>query len=155
MKVYEFDAIIKGQELIDGAFIEFPYVVEEEFGIKGRVKVSVTFDGYEYRGSLVKMGHSCHIVGISQKIRKEINKTTGETVHVVLKKDDEPRIVEVPGDLQEELDKNTEAAQFFKELSYTNQKKFVAWITSAKKTETRVQRIVDAISMLRKKEVRP
>ena len=155
MKVYEFDAIIKGQELIDGAFIEFPYVVEEEFGAKGRVKVKVTFDGYEYRGSLVKMGHSCHIVGISQKIRKEINKTTGETVHVVLKKDDEPRIVEVPGDLQEELDKNTEAAQFFQELSYTNQKKFVAWITSAKKAETRVQRIGDTISMLREKEVRP
>ncbi|ADL53158.1 YdeI/OmpD-associated family protein [Clostridium cellulovorans] len=155
MKTYEFDAIIKGQELIDGAFIEFPYVVEEEFGTKGRVKVAVTFDGYEYRGSLVKMGHTCHILGITQKIRKEINKQPGEIVHVVLKKDEEPRVVEVPEDLQEELNKNIEAAEFFKSLSYTNQKKFVSWILSAKKAETRSKRIMDTIFMLKEKEVRP
>lgn len=90
MKEYEFDAALLKHEDMNAAFIEFPYDVEKEFGTKGRVKVYVTFDGVEYRGSLVKMGHHCHILGVTQKIRKEINKNPGDTVQVILKKDIEP-----------------------------------------------------------------
>ena len=43
-KVYEFDTVILKVPDIDGAYIEFPYDVKEEFG-KGRVKVYATFDG--------------------------------------------------------------------------------------------------------------
>lgn len=42
MKVYEFDAKIIKQDSIDAAYIEFPYDVEKEFGVKGQVKVWVT-----------------------------------------------------------------------------------------------------------------
>lgn len=148
MKIYEFDAIIKKHESIDGAYIEFPYDVEEEFSTKGQVKVKATFDGYEYRGSLAKMGHHCHCLGITQKIRKEINKQPGDSVHIVLKKDDEPRIVEIPGDFDNLLNENVIAKEFFSGLSYSNKKKFVDWIISAKKIETRDKRLKDAITML-------
>jgi hypothetical protein len=50
MKTYEFDAEIKKQDSIDAPFVEFPYDVEKEFGVKGQVKVLATFDGCEYRG---------------------------------------------------------------------------------------------------------
>lgn len=103
MKIYEFDSVIKKQDAIDAAFIEFPYNLEEEFGIKGQVKVKTTFDGYEYQGSLAKMGHHCHCLGITRKIRKEINKGPGDMVHVVVAKDDTERVVELP----EEFKKNT------------------------------------------------
>ena len=53
-KIYEFEAVIKKVPDINGAYIEFPYDVREEFG-KGRVKVHATFDGEEYDGSLVRM----------------------------------------------------------------------------------------------------
>lgn len=155
MKIYEFDAIIKKQETIDGAFVEFPYDVEEEFGTKGQVKVKVTFDGYEYRGSLVKMGHCCHIVGITQKIRKEINKQPGDSVRIVLKKDDEPRKVEIPEDLDNLLNENVIAREFFNSLSYSNKKKYVNWIISAKKSETRDKRLKDSITMLLNKVKQP
>lgn len=82
-KIYEFDAVIKKVEDIDGAYIEFPHDVREEFG-KGRVKVHVTFDGVPYDGSLVKMKTPCHIVGIQKAIRKQINKQAGDTVHITL-----------------------------------------------------------------------
>ncbi|WP_050354391.1 YdeI/OmpD-associated family protein [Gottschalkia purinilytica] len=148
MKIYEFDAVIKKHDSIDATFVEFPYDVEKEFGIKGQVKVKAIFDDYEYRGSLVKMGHHCHCIGITQKIRKEINKQDGDLVHVAITKDDDPRIVEIPEDFKIELEENVEAKNIFDSLSYSNQKKFTEWITNAKKIETRDKRLKKTISML-------
>ncbi len=82
-KVYKFEAVIKKVPDIDGAYIEFPYDVREEFG-KGRVKVHATFDGAEYDGSLVRMKTPCHIIGIRQDIRKQIGKQAGYTIRVTI-----------------------------------------------------------------------
>lgn len=81
--MYEFDAVIQKVEGIDGAYIEFPYDVREEFG-KGRVKVHATFDGVEYDGSLVRMKTVNHIIGIRKDIRSQIGKQPGESIHVTI-----------------------------------------------------------------------
>ena len=62
-KIYEFTAVIRKVPDIDGAYVEIPFDVREEFG-KGRVKVHATFDGVGYDGSLVRMGTPCHILGL-------------------------------------------------------------------------------------------
>lgn len=82
-KVYEFEAVIKKVPDIDGAYIEFPYDVREEFG-KGRVKVHATFDGETYEGSLVRMKTPCHIIGIRKDIRAKIGKQPGDTIKVTI-----------------------------------------------------------------------
>lgn len=46
-KKYEFDAVIKKVPDIDGAYVEFPFDVRQEFG-RGRVKVHALFDGAAY-----------------------------------------------------------------------------------------------------------
>lgn len=83
-KVYEFEAEIKKVPDIDGAYIEFPYDVREEFG-KGRVKVRATFDGVVYEGSLVRMKTPNHIIGLRKDIRKQIEKSYGDIVSVTIK----------------------------------------------------------------------
>lgn len=82
--IYQFEAVIKKVSDIDGAYIEFPYDVRKVFG-KGRVKVTATFDGVEYNGSLVKMGTPCHIIGIRKDIRKKIGKQPGDMIKVTIK----------------------------------------------------------------------
>lgn len=82
-RIYEFDAIIKKVPDIDGAYIEFPYDVREEFG-KGRVKVHAIFDLEPYDGSLVRMKTLNHIIGIRKDIREKIGKQAGDEVHVVI-----------------------------------------------------------------------
>lgn len=80
-KIYKFEAkIIQGGD-IDAAFIEVPIDIEKEFGQK-RLKVRATFDGAEYFGSIVRMGHPCYIIGIRKEIRKIIGKNFGDTVLV-------------------------------------------------------------------------
>lgn len=83
-KIYEFDAEILKVPDIDGAYIEFPYDVKQEFG-KGRVKVHAEFDGEPYDGSLVRMKTPGHIIGIRKDIRKKINKQPGDRIHVKIR----------------------------------------------------------------------
>ncbi len=82
-KKYEFDGVIMKVPDIDGAFVEFPYDVKNEFG-KGRVKVHAVFDGVEYDGSLVRMGTPGHIIGLRKDIRAKLGKQAGDTVHVII-----------------------------------------------------------------------
>ena len=83
-KLYECDAVIQKVEGIDGAYVKIPFDVRAEFG-RGRVPVDAPFDGVEYRGSLVRMGTSCHILGLRKDIRARIGKGPGDTVHVSLR----------------------------------------------------------------------
>ena len=155
MKTYEFDAMIHKHPDLNAAFIEFPFDVEKEFGTKGQVKVIVTFDGHEYRGSLAKMGYPVHRLGLTKEVRTAIGKNHGDMVHVILKKDEEPRVVEIPEDFSKRLDQNPDAKAYFEGLSYTHRKEYVRWITEAKKQETREKRLQKAIQMILEKVKHP
>ena len=148
MKKYQFTADLKQYPKMDATYVEIPLNVEETFGTRGHVKVKATIDGALYRGSIANMGMGCHILGVTQAIRKEIGKSAGDRVKISLEQDFEERIIEVPEDLQRLLRKNTKAKSFFENLSYTNRKEFVVWIESAKKLETRTARLKSTIEKL-------
>ena len=54
-----------------GAYVEVPFDVEEAFGSK-RPKVKAMIEGVPYRGTLMRMGSECHILGILKDIREQI-----------------------------------------------------------------------------------
>ena len=147
----KFNAEIKKIEGKDGAYIEIPFDVEEVYGAK-RVKVKATFDGVEYRGSIVKMGLPCYIIGITKEIRKKIEKEPGDIIEVTIEKDEEDRVVEIPTDFKERIELDNNIKEFWNTLSFSIQKKYVTWITSSKKEETRNKRIDTAIEKLKNKE---
>lgn len=82
-KVYEFDAVLQKVDGIDGAYIEFPWDVREEFQ-KGRVYVHATFDNVAYDSSLVRMKTIRHILGVRKDIRAKIGKQPGDSIHVTI-----------------------------------------------------------------------
>ncbi len=151
-KTYEFEAIMKKADKVDGAYVEFPYNVFEEFGTNGRVMVKATFDGYEYKGILVKMGSDCHIIGITKAIRNAINKQPDDMIKITIQQDNSSRVDETPEDLQNALDNNIEAKVFFESLTDSQKNKYIRNITSAKKEETRAARVTKSIEMLVNKE---
>lgn len=81
---YEFDAVIRKVDGIDGAYVEFPFDVREEFG-RGRVKVHAAFGGHPYDGSLVRMGTPGHVIGIRKDVRAAIGKQPGDSIHVAIR----------------------------------------------------------------------
>lgn len=148
MKKYEFDALIIKHPTLNSGYIEFPYDAEKEFGKKGQIKVKVWFDGFLYRGSLVKMGFPCYWVGVNQEVRKAIAKNPGDVVHVVIEKDDDVRTVEIPDDLKNLLAKHIVANEKFEKFSYSHKKEWVMWLNDAKKSETRNKRLQKILDKL-------
>ncbi len=144
--IQKFEAIIRKAEGVNGAYVEPPFDVEEVFGAK-RVKVLATFDGIQYRGSLVRMGGH-YMLGMTQEIRKLIGKEPGDVVTVTIAKDDEVRLVEAPEDFLEALERNSDAQATYEALSYSGKKDYVLWITAAKREETRRDRIEKSILKL-------
>ena len=131
-----------------GAFVEVPFDVEEAFGSK-KPKVKAMIEGVPYRGTLVRMGRKNHMLIILKGIREQIGKTFGDKVKITVEPDAEPRVIEVPKDLMNELKKDKEAKAFFDKVAYSHQKEYVKWIEEAKKEETRQARIVKTIEMLK------
>ncbi|MEW9077001.1 YdeI/OmpD-associated family protein [Terrisporobacter glycolicus] len=145
--IYKFEAVIRKVPDKDAAFIEIPFDVEKEFGAK-RVKVKVKFDDIYYRGSIVRMGQECYMIGITKDIRNQMGKGPGDSIFVQVEKDEEIREVELPEDFKNELYQNEEALKFYNSLSYSTKRKYFQWITSVKKEETRRKRITGAILKL-------
>lgn len=132
-----------------GAFVEVPFDVEKEFGAK-KPRIKATIDGVPYRGLLTRMGTECHLLLILKSIREQIGKTFGDEVTVTVEPDTEPRVIEVPAELKKAFEIEKEAKAFFQKLSYTHQREYVTWINEAKREETRQDRIVKTIEMLKK-----
>ncbi len=148
MKEYKFKAKIQSGDA-GGAYVLFPYDVQQEFGTKGKIPIKATFDGVPYAGSLIKYGNPRHMLPILKAIREQIGKGPGDTVEVALWKDDAPRTLEVPSQFEEAMRKGG-VTQLFDRLSYTHRKEYCRWITEAKKEETRLRRLEKAIEMLRR-----
>ena len=89
MKRYEFDAVLHETPDDGGAYVVFPWDIRREFG-KGRIRVHAAFDGVPYDGSIVNMGLKnkdgsvCYVIGVLKAIRKKLDKSDGDILHVLI-----------------------------------------------------------------------
>jgi hypothetical protein len=148
MKEYRFKATIHAAGG-NGAYVLFPYDTQEEFSTRAKIPVMASFDGVPYTGSLVKYGHPQHMLPVLKNIREKIGKGPGDTVKVLLQRDDSVRTIEVPTEFATLMKKEGVLASF-ENLSYTNRKEYCRWITEAKREVTRRTRLSKAIAMLKK-----
>ncbi|MCQ9635172.1 YdeI/OmpD-associated family protein [Chryseobacterium sp. WG23] len=148
-KTIEFTATIQQNGEMNAAYVEFPFSTEELFGKKGLVRIKAVFDGkVEYRGSLAKMKTDCHLLGLTQEVRKKLGKTFGDEVSVSLIEDKEERTVDIAEDITSIFNENPKAKTIFDTMSYTHRKEYIRWIEEAKKPETREKRKIKMIQMI-------
>ena len=134
--------------------IQIDFDVEQAFGKRGRVPVRGTLNGAPFRGSLFPMG-GCHFMVVNRHLRAAAGVSGGETVPVLMERDDEPRTVEAPADFARALKSNEEAQAVWDKLSYTHRREHVEHIEEAKKPETRLRRIEKSVRMLAAGEKEP
>jgi len=127
----------------------YPYDTGKEFATNGKVPVKATFNGISCTGSLITYGKPLHVLGMPRAIRDQTAKGAGDTVEVVVWKDEAVRTIEVPVQF-EKLMKKEGLLPVFQKLSYTHRKEYCRWITDAKKEETRLRRLEKAIELLKK-----
>ena len=130
-----------------GHLVEVPPAVVEALGGKGRIRVTATFDGVPYRGSIVRMG-GVAVLGVQKAIMAEAGVSVGDSLTVVVRNDEAPREVEVPEDLAEALARNDAASVAFDGLSFSHRRDYVEAINEAKRPETRARRVERTIQAL-------
>jgi len=130
-----------------GHLVDVPTEVVEALGGKGRIPITATFNGVPYPGSIVRMGGGA-VLGVQKAIMAEAGVRVGDSITVVVRNDEGPRVVEVPVDLAEALARNGAARAAFEGLSFSHKREYVRSITEAKRPETRARRIELTIEQL-------
>jgi hypothetical protein len=130
-----------------GTVVVVPFDVKEAFGT-GRPPVRATINGYTFRTTIAPMGGR-FLLGLNREVRERAGVAAGQRVAVELERDDDPRVVDVPPDLEGAISADRTARETFDGLSYTHRKEYVRWIESAKREETRRRRLEKAVELLR------
>ena|SRR5579871_3193598 len=129
-------------------FLPIPFDVQAVFGSKARVAVAGTINGFAFRNSLQPEGDGTHSMMVGKELQLGAGAKAGDLVHVVMRRDDEERPVEVPEDFAAALEGDAKAGPFFAGLTASQKKEYVDWIVSAKQAATRAGRIEKALVFL-------
>ena len=101
--------------------------------------------------SLISFNDTWSVFGFRPKTaadkKKETNKQPREIFNWV---DPVAKEVKLPDELAAAFKKNKTAAGFFNGLSFTNKKEYIEWIVTAKRAETKTERITGTIERLGK-----
>jgi hypothetical protein len=148
LKKIEFTVKLEGQEGTSVAWLNAPFDVVKVFGTRARVPVRGTINGFPFRSSLMPMG-GCHGMAVNKTMRQGAGVEAGDTVSIVMERDEAERIVAVPPLLKKELSKSKAAQANWLKLSFTNQKEIALSISGAKQEETRARRLAKVMDILK------
>jgi hypothetical protein len=127
-------------------------LIDDAKKVKGKypkLKVKGSIDGYPLSNIiLASYGKEGYVLPVRSEIRTQIKKDDGDKVKVVLYKDSSQ--LEIPEELDMCLSDEPKAQKFFDSLSESEKRMYTLWISSAKKSETRADRIAKSIERLKK-----
>ena len=131
--------------LRDGAMsaIPVPFDPKPVFG-KVRAPVRVTLNGYTFRSTIAAYGDE-FLIPFRTSNREAAGLEGTETIEVTLDLDSEKREVKPPADLVKALKAAPPAWDRWRELSFSHQREYAQAVEEAKKPETRVRRIENAV----------
>lgn len=148
MKKLTFKVKLEGVPGMEVAALRAPFDVVETFGTRARVPVRGTINGFPYRSSLMPMD-GCHRMVVNREIREGAGARAGDTVKVVMERDEAPRTVTPPPSLKKELAKNKTAQTNWGKLAFTHKKEMARSIVEAKQEETRARRLAKVMDVLK------
>ena len=106
--------------------------------------------------SLISFDDTWSVFGFRAKTEADKKKEAKSKVREIFNwVDPKTKKVKLPDDLAAALKKNKKEAAAFDSLSFTNKKEYIEWIVTAKREETRTERIKGTIERLRKGWMNP
>jgi hypothetical protein len=129
-----------------GHFVVVPFDVKAEFG-EARPPVRGTVNGVALRTRLMVYGGVTYL-GLRNDFLAETGLDLGDPVAVELERDDAPREVEIPPDLEAAL-ADPEVRAAFDKLSFTHRREYAESVAEAKRPGTRERRVARIVEKLR------
>lgn len=121
-------------------FARLPGVKPDPHAHFGWIKVRGLIDDFEIRQyHLMPMGNGELFLPVKAAIRKKIKKEAGDTVKVILYRDDDE--IYIPEELQACLDLDPDAKKLFSKMQLDQQRDIIQYIYKLKNPENRAERI--------------
>lgn len=128
-------------------YVVITEIPKEKRARGGYVRIKGTVDGYEIHGyHLMPMKNGNLFFQVKADIRKKIRKKEGDYIHLIFYMDHEP--VAIPDELQLCLLADPIAHEIFLTFPEGKKKMFIDWINSAKKMETKADRIAKTLDKI-------
>lgn len=143
-----FRVLLEKDDKSEATGIAIPFDVEKVFGTRARVPVRGTINGFPYRSSIFPYRDGKHYMAVNKAMREGAKAKAGETISVVMERDEEPRVITPSTDFARALKASKQAQAAWEKLSYTHQKEYAKAIEDARKPETRARRIEKIIAQL-------
>ena len=106
--------------------------------------------------SLISFDDTWSVFGFRPKTDADKKKEAKPTVREIFNwVDPKTKEVRLPDDLATAIKKNKKEAAFFESLSFSNKKEYIEWIVTAKREETRKERIKGTVERLGKQWKNP
>ena len=130
-------------------FVVVPDHVVATLGSK-RAQVRGTIKGVSFTGKVSK-GEGVYRMPVPRDLPTKAKIACGDKVRVLMEVDPEPRPVHIPQELQEVLAADPDLSRRFEGLPPAHRRAWAAYVTDAKRAETRTQRAAKAPDGIRSK----
>jgi hypothetical protein len=135
--------------------LQVPFDVEKAFGTRGRVSVIATLNGNAFATSIFPNGDGTHHMQVNKAMQRAAGAGAGDPVTASLRPDDGSAPVVLPPALAGAIARNKAAKAKFDTLSPACRREYAAWVSEAKKEETRAARAAKAVEMIGAGQKRP
>jgi len=123
-------------------FLIVPAELAKKWGA-GQIQIRGTISGTAFRGTASR-GEGVLRMPVPHDLRDQAGVDCGDTVSVRLELDPDPRPVNLPEELRSVFDADPETAALYEELPPSHRRAWAAYVSEAKRPETRVRRAKSA-----------
>ena len=145
-----------GPKPVSWTFLTLPRAASAKLPSRGMTSIEGAINGSPLRATLEPDGKGGHWLRVDRKLRSAAGAEAGDVVSLEitpLAEEPEPK---VPADLKKALAAAAQRTRdAWKDITPAARRDFIHWITSPKRPETRVKRILTACAMLAKGKRRP
>lgn len=131
-----------------GAVVEIPAALVPALGGLKQMRVFGVVNGVAYRSSTMPYRGSFYL-GVHKATREAAGIAFGDNLEVDITRDDSPRELELPPELEAAFRAEPALGERFAALSFSRRRDLASPIAEAKRPETRARRLADALERLR------
>jgi hypothetical protein len=132
-----------------GAGVMIPLEIAEAMGGRKQFRVIGTFNGVPLKSSTFPYWGEGLWLGVHKATREKAGAAFGDEVELEIRRDDAPRVVDLPRELERAFAADPALRERFEGLSFTRRREMAEAIAGAKKPETRASRLETALAALR------
>lgn len=132
-----------------GAVVLVPRDIADALGGLKQMRVVGTVNGVGYHSSTMPYGGRGLFMGVHKATREAAGVEVGDVVEVVVARDERPRVLEIPAELESAFADEPALRTRFDALSFSRRRDLAGPISEAKRLETRAARLEKALDRLR------